>query len=383
ETDFNGPPGASEELECTITNRLTGCEIAPGSRWSGDLENAFIEAPMPNLSGGYYYVVTGGKIVEEFDDDTCSHRTYGVSTEVNHAVSEEKASTGTVRISKSNAPDKEAPTCSSFLINGGAETTGEARVTIANEAVDHGGSGLCHMKVWNDDDGEDSAGWQRYRAIVGWELRHEPGTRTVRVRFRDGAMPGNVSEIYSATITLKGRAPTIDSVEPSSARVGEQVVIKGSGFGGGRTGASSVLLNGIAAVMRSWSDTSVTCEIPLGSCTGEVEVFTDTGSAHAEFRVAPAIEKMVPDIAFNTCVLHIENLEGSGFSSDGTEPDVRLTNGPVEIPASNVVVVSPQSITCDFDLTVAGAGYYAVVVKNADGCGDMLNGALLIDSPPR
>jgi hypothetical protein len=382
ETACSGPPGAVEELECTITNRLTGCEIASGGRWSGDLENAFIEVPMPNLSGGYYYVVTGGKIVEAFDDDACGHRTYGVTTEVNHAVSEGKASTRTVRISKSDAPDNEAPTCTSFLINGGAEITGEARVTLANEAVDHDGSGLRDMKLWNDDDGEDSAGWQRYAASVGWELRHEPGARTVCVRFRDGAMPGNVSDIYAATITLKGRAPIIDSVEPSTARVGERVVIEGSGFGDGRAGVCSVLFNSIAAEIRSWSDTSVTCEMPLGSCTGEVKIFADTGSACSEFHVTPMIEKVVPDIAFNTGVLHIENLEGWGFSSDGTVPDVRLTNGPVEIPASDIVVVSPQNITCDFDLTGAEAGYYAVVVKNADGCDDMLSGALVVDSPP-
>ena len=50
--------------------------------------------------------------------------------------------------------------------------------------------------------------------------------------------------------------------------------------------------------------------------------------------------------------------------------------------AKNVVVVSPQSITCDFDLTGAMVGYYSVVVKNEDGSSDILQGGLAVDCPP-
>jgi hypothetical protein len=98
----------------------------------------------------------------------------------------------TVTVSKSATPDTQAPTCTSFQIVGGAATTSETHVTLTNDAVDLGGSGLLDMKIWNDGESEDSAQWQRYGVSTDWELRHQAGVRTVNVRFRDGAMPGNV-----------------------------------------------------------------------------------------------------------------------------------------------------------------------------------------------
>jgi Calcineurin-like phosphoesterase/IPT/TIG domain len=382
DTAWSPRPGSATSADCTITNHLTGYEITPGGGWSGDLEGAFIEIPMPYLSGGNYYEVTNGTIGEVFDNATGDHRTCGVITDVSHAPGDGTATTRTVKVSKSASPDTEAPTCASFQIDGGAATTREAHVTLTNDAADSGGSGLLDMKIWNDGEAEDDAQWQRYQASVDWELQHQAGVRKVNIRFRDGAMPPNVSDVCSTTITMVGSVPTVTAVAPGAARVGDHVVIDGTGFGKSRTREGRVLFNDIAADVVSWSDARITCTVPYGVSTGMVTVFNDAGSVSSEFHVTPLIEMIVPDYGYNTGPIHIDNLEGTGFLNDGAAPDVKLTDGPVDISAKSVVVVSPQSITCDFDIKGATVGYYSVVVKNEDGYSYTLEGGLAVDSPP-
>ena len=382
DTAWNPRPGSAESVECTITNRLTGYEITPGGGWSGDLDGAFMEFPMPHLSGGYYYIVNNGTFGEVFDNAAADHRTYGVTTDVSHAPGVATPAAKTVTVSKSATPDTQAPSCASFLIDGGAATTGEARVTLTNDAVDLGGSGLLDMKIWNDDESEASAQWQRYEVSTDWELRHEAGMRTVNVRFRDGAMPGNVSDLYRATITMVGSAPTIATVTPGAAHVGDQVVVDGADFGERRTGEGRVLFGDITADVVSWGDTRITCTVPYGAFTGVVTVFTDAGSVSSGFNVMPLIDTIDLDYGYNTGPVHIGNLEGTGFFAGGISPAVKLTDGPVDICAMSVDVVSPQSITCDFNITGATVGYYSVVVQNEDGYGDTLVGSFMVDCPP-
>jgi 3',5'-cyclic AMP phosphodiesterase CpdA len=380
ETTWSAQPGSAQSAECTITNHLTGYEITPGGGWSGDLDGAFVEFPMPALSGGHYYTVTNGTFGEAFDNKTADHRIYGVTTDVSRAPGEANPSRKTVTVAKSVKPDNQAPTCNSFQINGGATTTGEARVTLTNDAVDLGGSGLLDMKIWNDGMSEDSAQWQPYKASTGWDLRHEAGARTVNARFRDGAMPGNVSDVYAATIEIVGSAPMIAAVTPGTARVGDEVVIDGAGFGDRRTGECGVLFNGMAANVSSWGDTRITCMVPYGVCTGEVAVFADLGSTSSEFQVTTVIERVVPDYGCNCGPVHIKNLEATGFFSSGIS--VKLNLGPKDIPATNVEVVSPQSITCDFDLTGAPVGLYTIEVQNGDGPSSILQAGFAVDCPP-
>ena len=381
-TAWSQRPGSVESVECTITNHLAGYELTPGGGWSGDLDGAFVEIPMPYLSGGYYYTVANGMFTGAFDNEAADHRTFGVTTDVSHAPGEATPAMKTVTVKKSETPDTEAPVCNSLQINGGAATTGEAHVILTNDALDPGGSGLQDMKIWNDGDPEDSAEWQRYEVSTDWELSHQAGKHTVNARFRDGAMPGNVSDICSATITMVGTAPTIDTVTPGAAHVGDRVLIDGTCFGDRRTKEARVLINGISADVVSWSDARIACTVPYGVCTGELTVLTDAGSVSAEFHVMPMIERIDPDHGHNTGRIRFDNLEGTGFFADGTPPTVKLTDGPVGIAATNVDVVSPQSITCDFDIKGAAAGYYSVVVQNDDGYSDMLAGALVIECPP-
>jgi len=378
-TTWDPKPGKVKNASCTFTNRLTGYEVIPGGGWSGDLEGAFMEFPMPYLSGGHYYEVTNGTFAGAFDNDAADHRTYGVTTDVGHATDSASPAVKTVKVSKSKKPDTQAPSCTSFQIDGGAARTGQAYVTLTNDAVDLGGSGLHDMKIWNDSESEDDALWRRYEASTGWELKRVAGDRTVSVRFRDGAMPGNISEIHVATIALEGTAPVVAAVTPDAAQAGEPVAIDGTDFGDRRTRAGKVLINGIAAKVMSWGDRRITCEVPYGVCTGEVTVNTDLGSASSEFHVMPTVERIDPVYSCNAGPVHVDNLEGAGFA-EGI--DVKLNFGPINISATNVEVVSPQRITCDFDVTGTPVGYYSVIVKNPDGYTAMLQGAVAVDCPP-
>ena len=66
-------------------------------------------------------------------------------------------------------------------------------------------------------------------------------------------------------------APAITSVSATTGSVGSQIVIGGSGFGATQ-GGSTVLLNGVAATINSWSATSLTIIIPSGATTGPLLV---------------------------------------------------------------------------------------------------------------
>lgn len=66
-------------------------------------------------------------------------------------------------------------------------------------------------------------------------------------------------------------APAITSVSATTASVGTQVVISGSGFGASQ-GSSVVLLNDTAVTINSWSATSITVTIPAGATSGYLAV---------------------------------------------------------------------------------------------------------------
>jgi regulation of enolase protein 1 (concanavalin A-like superfamily) len=66
-------------------------------------------------------------------------------------------------------------------------------------------------------------------------------------------------------------APAITGVSATTGSIGSQVVITGTGFGATQSG-STVLLNGAAVTINSWSATSITITIPSGATTGPMLV---------------------------------------------------------------------------------------------------------------
>ena len=184
-SQFAPEPGAATDVTCTITNYL-----------EKSLPGAYVEFPMPALSDKYYYQVANGSFGHVYD--TGSHRVCQVHTDV-AAGSSATPATMAPRVFKSASTDTKAP-MGSFKIDNGAETTTTREVTLNVSASDTGGSGLKDMMISNTSDFQ-GAGWEKYDSEREWTLAGgTAGQRNVYMKFRDMAMPANVSAVVDDEI---------------------------------------------------------------------------------------------------------------------------------------------------------------------------------------
>jgi hypothetical protein len=70
-------------------------------------------------------------------------------------------------------------------------------------------------------------------------------------------------------VQFKYRPLRINSLNPTSGKVGDDVAIYGIGFGKQQ---GSVKFQGVAAQVKSWKDTMIVAEVPTGATTGDVIV---------------------------------------------------------------------------------------------------------------
>jgi len=81
---------------------------------------------------------------------------------------------------------------------------------------------------------------------------------------------------------------SITSLSQNSGPVGASVTITGANFGATQ-GTSTLMFNGIAASVTSWSATSITATVPSGATTGNVVVrVSGVQSNGVGFTVTPA-----------------------------------------------------------------------------------------------
>ncbi|MBU4173522.1 MAG: hypothetical protein KKB90_08435 [Actinobacteria bacterium] len=197
ESAFAPEPGSATDVTCTINNYL-----------EKPLPGAYVEFPMPVLSNKYYYKVENGSFGHVFD--TGSHRVCQVHTDV-AAGSSDTPATMAPRVFKSASTDTKAST-GSFKVNNGAETTTTRKVTLNVSASDTGGSGLKDMMISNTSDFQ-GAGWEKYDSEREWALAGgTAGRRNVYMKFRDMAMPANVSAVVDDEIMY---SPAEDEGGPS------------------------------------------------------------------------------------------------------------------------------------------------------------------------
>jgi hypothetical protein len=141
--------------------------------------------------------------------------------------------------------------------------------------------------------GEDvyvgSSGCRAYR-ITGGSLTpiSDPGfgdanNNLARLTSYNGSLLGltrnnNGGQVYASPVP-----PSIDQVIPNSGPYGTTITIEGHDFGvnqGSGATVGSVTINGKAADVVSWSDTSIQAIVPTKAAPGGVQVHTSTGDSN-------------------------------------------------------------------------------------------------------
>ena len=156
---------------------------------------AYGEVALPVLSGGYFYAIDGGKFGESYP---AGGKNQG--KQVYQLLGEAPArGSATVGVQKSTSPDA-TPPAGIVSINDGATSTASTTVSLGFAASDAGGAGVGSTMISNAPYFKGSV-WEPYRATATWDLADgAAGKRTVYVKFRDAAMPGNESKTVTATI---------------------------------------------------------------------------------------------------------------------------------------------------------------------------------------
>src|SRR5262249_36718382 len=90
------------------------------------------------------------------------------------------------------------------------------------------------------------------------------------VKVTNGGVPSNTNIYFTVP------APQIASLSPTSAGVGAQVTITGSGFQAPR-GSGYMSIGNVGATPSSWSDTQIVVTVPAGAYTGPVQVTANNG----------------------------------------------------------------------------------------------------------
>jgi len=153
--------------------------------------------------------------------------------------------------------------------------------------------------------------------------------------------------------------PAIDTLIPGSGPVGSAIVIAGSNLGATQ-GGSTVTFNGTAAVVSSWSNTSVVAQVPAGAASGNVVVTAAGGvsTAGLNFTVAPApsISSLAP----------ITGAVGSPVTIAGTNFGLTQGNGTVTFNGTPVTLLQWNNSSIVVGVP-AGATSGNVVVTAAGG----------------
>ena len=91
----------------------------------------------------------------------------------------------------------------------------------------------------------------------------------------------------------------------------------------------------------------------------------------------PAVLQISPDSGYNDTSINRVNVTGTGFLK-GASVTLNST-GCADVPATDIVVVSPVEISCSFNLTGVPAGFRNVVVTSVNGNEGMLGGGFRVD----
>lgn len=86
--------------------------------------------------------------------------------------------------------------------------------------------------------------------------------------------------------------PVISDFSPKNGAIGSTVVIQGSGFSISPSG-NIVEINGIVALVKEFTSTSIAAEVPVGSATGKITVTTGGNAVTSEFDFNVVVEAAI------------------------------------------------------------------------------------------
>ncbi len=193
--------------------------------------------------------------------------------------------------------------------------------------------------------------------------------------------------------TITAIAPVITGISPNAGAQGTVVSVTnlaGKGFQNNarvnltRQGYANITADTVVVV----SPARISCTFDLtGVATGSWNIVVtnpdyQAGSLANGFTVnpptSPAITAILPTSSLQVTPVSI-TIAGSGFQN-GANVTLVMSGSPVQT-GSSVVVVSPNLITCQFNLVGDTPGFWDVVVTNTDGQSDSLAGGFLVKSP--
>jgi formylglycine-generating enzyme required for sulfatase activity len=125
-----------------------------------------------------------------------------------------------------------------------------------------------------------------------------------------------IVDIDSITFSTTPLSFYISSVTPSSGKVGDEITIKGKGFGDIK-GTSYAEFNSKASlVYNKWTDTEIKCIVPTGATTGILLVLVNGKPTNGvEFKI-DTVAKPSTDISPNKGFINtIVNIRGKGFGN--------------------------------------------------------------------
>ena len=98
-------------------------------------------------------------------------------------------------------------------------------------------------------------------------------------------MTVTAGQAIQARIQLSSyQAPQVDSIDPTSATVGQNITINGTNFGAAQ-GDSLITFNGVQGVPTFWSDTQIICPVPVGATSGDVVVTVNESHSNNTFLI--------------------------------------------------------------------------------------------------
>ncbi len=140
------------------------------------------------------------------------------------------------------------PPIGSVSVNGGATYAVSTAVTLDLEGMDEI-AGVEQVMASNDA-GFSGATWVDYATSLDWTVAAGDGTKTVYVKFRDGA--DNVSSIYSDTIILDTTPPTGSIVIQEGAEVTSDTQVTLALSASDAYGITHMRLRNDAAAWSAW-----------------------------------------------------------------------------------------------------------------------------------